>query len=51
MKTSKKNSQLHVEPTSFNLDTPPWEDRLAKVTVNTTVYLMTIKEEQSEAVK
>ena len=40
-----------VEPPSFNFDTPPWEDRLAKVTVNTTIPQMTTKEDQCDAVK
>jgi len=40
-----------VQPPSFSLDTPPWEDRMGHVEVQDTVPHLTTKDEQSDVVK
>ena len=40
-----------VQPPARTMDTPPWEDRLGKVTICTTVPHLTTKDEHSDTVK
>ena len=40
-----------VQPITFSLDDPPWEDRIGRVTVRTTVPGITKKSEQNNIVK
>ncbi|KAK7112559.1 hypothetical protein V1264_011998 [Littorina saxatilis] len=40
-----------VEPPSFSLDAPPWEDRQGNLDIQTSVPYLTTKDEQSNATK